>query len=208
MLGRFLPKQKNFFTLFCQAADKLIEAAQQSQKLVADISHVQQHAEAIDLLERQGDAIARSTYQLLHNTFITPFDRHDINTLITRLDDILDQINRLAQRILIYHFAKLPDEILQLAKLLTAVTELLRKVIGQLESLRNQDEIMQLCLNIDTLENDAEVLLLKGLKRLFAEETDCKQLIKLKEVLEQKKAIINGCQDAANLVKSIMLEYA
>lgn len=208
MLGKFLPKQKTFFDFFKKASDKLLLAATEFGQLVNDLPAVVNHAKRITDYEHEGDAIALLSYQLLHKTFITPFDRHDIHLLTTQLDDILDRINRLAQRFVIYHFQKVPPEIDMLAKINIQITEKVKQAVAKLDSLKNQQVIVEICLNIDQLENDAEAVLLTGLDNLFVQETDCKQLIKLKEVFEQIKAITNACQDVANLVKSIMLEYA
>ena len=208
MLKRFLPKQKTFFDLFRKAADKLVLASDEFCHLINDLPGVVQHAKKINDYEHEGDAVALVSYQLLHKTFITPFDRHDIHILTTQLDDILDRINRLAQRFVIYHFKKLPAEIAQLANLNLQVTEKVRAVVDKLDSLQNQQLIISICLDIDQLENDAEAVLLTGLDRLFEQEQDYKQLIKLKEVYEEIKEIVNACQDAANIVKSIVLEYA
>lgn len=208
MLGKFLPKQKTFFDLFKQAAQKLVLASEEFSLLVNDLPDAEKHAKKINDYEHEGDAIALLSYQLLHKSFITPFDRHDIHLLTTQLDDILDQINRLAQRFVVYHFNSIPLEIDQLAKVNLQVTEKVKAAVDKLDSLKNQQAIIEVCADIDQLENDAEAVLLTGLDNLFLQENDFKQLIKLKEVFEQIKAITNSCQDAANLVKSIMLEYA
>lgn len=208
MLSKFLPRQKEFFNLFRQAADKLVKAGQEFQLLVKDLPRAAQHAAMIHVYEREGDDVALLTYRLLHKTFVTPFDRHDINTLTTKLDDILDLIHRLAQRFVIYQFQSLPDDIIQMADLAAHITERVRTVVDRLDSLKNQAIIIQTCLDIDQLENDAEAIMLRGMAKLFADENDFKRLLKLKEVYEQTKAVINGCQDSANLVKSIVLEYA
>lgn len=208
MFGRLLPKQKDFFTLFRQAADTIVKTADEFRLLINDLPNVLQHAQIINAYERQGDDIALASYKLLHRTFITPFDRHDINVLTTQLDDILDRINRLSQRIVIYQFTSVPNEILHLTDLCQKIVQQLRAVVDKLDTLKNQHIILQICLDIDQLENDAEVVLLNGINKLFQEEKSLKRLIKLKEVYEHIKLIINSCQDTANLVKSIVLEYA
>lgn len=208
MLSKLLPREKEFFNLFRQAADKLVKAAREYQILVNDLSRTAQHARTIHVYEREGDDIALLSYRLLHKTFVTPFDRHDINTLTTKLDDILDLIHRLAQRFVIYQFQTLPEDIIQMADLTVSITERVQTVVDRLDSLKNQTIIIQTCLDIDQLENDAEALMLRGMAKLFADENDIKQLLKLKEVYEQSKIVIDNCQDSANLVKSIVLEYA
>jgi uncharacterized protein len=101
MLSRFLPKQENFFILFQQASDQLSKAAEALHSLVNDLPAIAAHARRIADYERHADEVALHTYALLHKTFITPFDRNDINALTGKLDDILDSINHLAQRFII-----------------------------------------------------------------------------------------------------------
>lgn len=208
MLRKFLPQQNDFFELFRQAVDKLVLATKEFNELVHHPSSVNLHAKRIAEIEHEGDAIALLNYQLLHKTFITPIDRHDIHALTNKIDDVLDGINRLAQRLMVYQFITFSHEFKQLAELTQRVAEKVALVVKQLESLKNIPEITRLCMDIDHLENEAEAILLIGISKLFAEENDFKQFIKTKESFEQNKLIINSCQDIANLVKSIMLEYA
>jgi predicted phosphate transport protein (TIGR00153 family) len=208
MLSRLLPKQENFFVLFQQAADQLTKAADALQALVNDPSAIAEYAARISDYERHADEVALHTYALLHKTFITPFDRDDINALTGKLDDILDSINHVAQRFTIYHFVTVPSEIVKLTELIAHVINHLKTAVYQLNSLKNLASITQICLEIDQLENAAEAVLLSGVKKLFEHENDFKQLLKLREVYERLKGVINDCQDTANLIKSIMLEYA
>ncbi len=208
MLKRFLPFQKNFFDLFQKTADIVVNAASQFHAMLHDLKNQQKYIDTISALEHQGDELAHTTFELLHKTFITPFDRHDIHHLTSSLDDILDLINRCAQRFPFYQLEQLPDELFKLAELSTQATLFLKKAVYRLHTLKQAKEIFKLCEDIDYIESQANQVLLQAEKNLFLEEKDFKQFFKLKDILSQTKTVISRCQDIANSIKGIVLEYS
>lgn len=208
MLKRLLPRQDNFFELFQQAAHLLVCGAGQFVELTRDIQHADAHAKRIKEFESAADDCTLATFDLLHKTFITPFDRQDLHQLTRRLDDILDMINRNAQRIVIYQLKSLPDEILQIADLTLNAANAIKVAMKHLENLKNAPAIIQRCHAISEIDHQAEQTMLKGLGRLFAEEEDVKHLLKLKEVYEHSTAVAQQCHDLADLIKDIVLEYS
>ncbi len=203
-----MPKQNNFFALFQQAAHQVVEAAEQFAKLVSDVQRAEQYASIIAKHEATADNFARNTYDLLHKTFITPFDRHDIHCLTRKLDDILDIINRTAQRIALYQFSALPAGIEQIAGLVLTSTQALKVTLGQLENLKNTPDIIQRCRIISEADNKAEDIMLRNVSLLFVEEQDFKQLLKTKEIYEYSTEILHECHHLADIIKGIVLEYA
>lgn len=209
MLKRlFLPPQDNFFALFQQAADKLMLASTEFSKLLQNLNQQQYYVDEIARHEEEADQIAHANFEMLHKTFITPFDRHDIHQLTSTLDDILDLINRIAQRFPFYQLETVPDEIVSLAKLSTEAVKHLKSAIYCLHSLKNSGEIFKHCNEIDIVESKAHLVVLAGEKKLFLEEENFKQFFKLKEIYNHTKSVINRCQDVANIVKGIVLEYS
>jgi uncharacterized protein Yka (UPF0111/DUF47 family) len=208
MLKRFLPRQDGFFDLFQKTADLLVLTATQFHILLKDVQHPQKTVTAIADYEKQADLIAHLTFGLLHKTFITPFDRHDIHHLTSKLDDILDLINRCAQRFPFYHLKLVPPEMVALAELSVKCADLLKIAIYQLNSLSKSDKIIAACESLDELESLAHDLVLAGEEKLFLNENDFKEFFKLKEIYAGTKAVINCCQDAANIIKGIVLEYS
>jgi len=208
MLKRFLPQQNGFFELFQKTADKLVSAAEEFHKMLRDLTNQQHYVDNIARYEDEADRIANLTFELLHKTFITPFDRNDIHQLTGQMDDILDLINRCAQRFPFYKLENVPEEIVQLASLSVRTTQLLKEAIYNLHSLKKSKEIFDRCNDIDRVESAAHQVVLAGEKRLFAEENDFKQFFKLKEIYAHTKLIINRCQDVANIIKGIVLEYS
>ncbi|HVE44448.1 MAG TPA: DUF47 family protein [Gammaproteobacteria bacterium] len=208
MLKRLLPRQEGFFHLFQKAADELVLASTEFTNLLLHLDNQQHYVDAIALHEEEADVIAHRTFELLHRTFVTPFDRHDIHELTSKLDDIIDLINRIAQRFPFYQLQVVPVEAIKLSELSAEATSHLKECIYHLHSLKNSDEIFKFCNEIDRVESQAHQVVLAGEKKLFMEEENFKQFFKMKEIYAHCKLVINRCQDVANIVKGIVLEYS
>lgn len=208
MLKLILPHQEDFFKLFKDVANELVEASEQFQALLKDLSNVEKYAKAIAIHEEKADKISDNTLTKLHKTFITPFDRYDIHRFVKKLDDILDAINRTTKRIVIYKVHAVPPEINSMAFLCTQATETIRKAVQFLDNLKNAQQILELCDSIDKLEIEGEQLLLTGVSRLFQEPVDHRELLKIKEIYEYTKSIIKNCQGVAQIIKDVVLEYS
>lgn len=208
MLKRLLPRQDSFFQFFEQAADKLELAALDFCNLLEHLNNQQHYVDLIAKHELEADKIAHANFELLHKTFITPIDRHDIHQLTSAMDDILDLINRIAQRFPFYQLHSVPVEAIQLAKLSAQATNHLKQSIYCLHSLKNAPTIFKHCNEIDHVESEAHQVVLRGERKLFMDETDFKQFFKIKEIYAHTKLVINRCQDVANILKGIILEYS
>lgn len=208
MLKKFLPKEEGFFENFQKISEQMVKATSFFARMLTDLEHAEQYSSVISECEAQGDAIVHATLELLHKTFITPFDRYDIHHLISGLDDILDATNRSAKRFPMYRLSTVPQEILALAKLASHASELVKKAVGQLSDLKNDVDILNVCSQLNEVENAADHVLLAGVANLFDQEENFKQLLKIKELYEHVNKVINACQDAANIIKGIVLEYS
>lgn len=208
MLRRFLPRQDNFFHLFEKIADLLVTSATEFHKMLHDLPNQQRYVDMIASHEEDADRIAHTTFQRIHKTFITPFDRNDIHRLTSGLDDILDQINRCAQRFPFYGLNVVPEEIITLADLSLEGGLALKEALYRLHSLNKADEILSYCNKIDTIESQAHQLVLAGEKNLYQHENDFKQFLKLKEIYSRTKLVIDALQDVGNIIKGIVLEYS
>lgn len=208
MLKRLLPRQDAFFQLFKQAADKLVLTSTEFSNMLQDLDNQQYYVDLIAKHEEEADQITHTNFELLHKTFITPFDRNDIHQLTSNLDDIIDLINRIAQRFPFYKLTVVPHEIIELAKLSVEATKHLKQAIYMLHSLKHSADIFKECNAIEQVESIAHRVLLAGEKKLFLEEDNFKAFFKLKEIYDHTKSVINNCDDVANLVKGIVLEYS
>ncbi len=208
MLKRLLPRQDSFFQLFQQAAEKLELASTEFSNMLQNLENQQHYVDLIAQHEEEADQIAHNNFEMLHKTFITPFDRHDIHELTSSLDDIIDLINRIAQRFPFYQLKSAPEAMIELSKLSREATGHLKLAVSSLNSMKNADVIFNYCRQIDNVESRAHKTVLKGERQLFAEENDFKQFFKLKEIYAHTKLVINRCQDVGNIIKGIVLEYS
>jgi uncharacterized protein Yka (UPF0111/DUF47 family) len=145
---------------------------------------------------------------LLHKTFITPLDRDDIHSLIKTMDDILDFIDASAQRLYLYQVRTIPDDMKRMADITVESVELVRKAVQLLTNMKNAQDIVSICIEINQLENQADQVLRTAVARLFQDESDIKLMIKLKENYELLETVTDRCEDVANVIESIVLEYA
>ncbi len=208
MLKKILPKQDSFFGLFQEAAQHLVSAAEQFLQLMQNLKEAERFATLISEHEVIADNCARATFDLLHKTFITPFDRYDILQLTRKLDDILDVINRTARRIALYQIESLPADTQGIAQLALHAAMAIRTALKELESLKNAPDIIDLCRSISEANNRAEQIMLEGLGKLFAQAIDYKELLKTKEIYEYSTQIVHECHDLADIIKGIVLEYS
>lgn len=208
MFGRLLPKEGRFFDLFNAHAAQVVRAAHELKALMANYDNREEHARAIDEAEHAADRITAETIRLLHKTFITPLDRDQIHHLVNAMDDICDLIQDATETLSLYDVRSITPETARLADIGVRCCERVKDVveaIGQPESGRFET-IMKTCEEIDRLESDADRVLRSAVSRLFREEKDVRELIKMKAIYELLEAITDRCLDVANLAEGIALE--
>ncbi len=207
-MARLLPREGKFFELFNQHATLAAAAAVELQALLADLGELERHSRAIEKHEKHADRITHETVQLLHRTFITPLDRDEIHQLITGMDDILDLMEDVATCLFLYDVKAVTPDAQKLAEICVACTLKVQDAVAQLESMKNADAILRICGEIDRLESEADFVFRSALAKLFREERDVKQIIKLKEVYQLLESITDKCEDVANVIEGIVLENA
>ena len=203
-----MPRQVIFFDYFDQMADKILEGCKALIDLVQDCTNAVEKARRIKTIEHEGDLITHECIAELHRTFITPIDRDSIHTLITRMDDILDLVESVSDRVGLYEVTSCSDEALQLARVLLLGVEQVGKAVRGLRNMNNAKSILVDCVEINRLENEADTLLRFAVGKLFRTETDPITLMKWKELYEGIEEATDRCEDVANLVEGIVLEYA
>lgn len=210
MFGRFMPKEVKFFDLFNAHAKEAVLGAQTLKALMAVLNDSPEKAAAlaaeIHVIESRADKITYETVSLLHSTFITPLDRNEIHTLISRLDDVLDTIEDAAQAVTMYDIRRATPEVIQFADIILACVNRVNDAVTLLHKMDNGPAILAACKDIDRLESDADTVLHEAMSRLFREETDVRELIKLKAIYEILETVTDRCDDVANIIESIVLE--
>ena len=210
MFSKLMPQEGKFFDLFNAHAELVVKGALQLSILVADLGDgadtVAGHAQTIDEIEKDADKITHDTLALLHTTFNTPLDREEIHQLISRMDDILDTIQDVAESMLLYDVRRLTQEARQLADISVSCCERVRSAVSLLSMMDNAPAMLKLCHEIDQLETDADRVMRTGIIKLFREEADVRELIKLKGIYELLEAVTDRCEDVANIIEGIILE--
>ncbi len=209
MFSRLMPKEVKFFDLFNAHAELIVRGGRQLAILVDELEKgpdvLARHAQSIDEIERSADRITHETIALLHTTFNTPLDRDEIHQLIMRLDDILDLIQDFAEAMYLYDIRKLTPEARQLAGIVASGCERVRSAVVLLHSMDNAPAMLKLCREIDQLESDADRVMRTGITKLFREEQDMRQLIKLKGIYELLESVTDRSADVANIIEGIIL---
>ena len=212
LFGRLLPREGNFFELFNDHGRQIAEGARSFMALIenyADATLREKHAADVDAAERAADKITAEVSRALHKTFITPIDREQIHGLINALDDVLDLLQDSAETLSLYDVRQLTDDVRRLGDLSVRCCERVQHAVTLLSRLSDPavaEAALKTCEEIDRLESDADRVMRCALSRLFREEPDVRELIKLKAIYELLESISDRCDDVANLIEGVVLE--
>ena len=212
LFGKLLPREGNFFEMFNQHADRIVEAARAFSQLVTNYNdpHLREKYNSdVDGAERAADRVTHEVNKTLHQTFITPIDREHIHSLINSMDDVADLIQDSAEAMALYDIRTMTDEIHRLSDLSLKCCERLRDAVKLLSHIAEQstaEAALKTCEEIDRLVSDADRVLRAAMSKLFREEQDVRELIKLKAVYELMETITDKCEDVANIIEGIVLE--
>ena len=210
-ISNLVPREGRFFEYFNQHAGKIVEASSALAELLGEYTDAparMARIERVNTLEHEADRITHDTMALLHTLFVTPLDRDDIHRLISRMDDVLDLMQDAAESLHLYDVQAVTPEAAQLAALLRHSCERLQAAVALLNNMRNAPEALKICREIDHAESEADRLMRAAISRLFREEQDIRQLIKLKAIYELLEAATDKCQDVADVIESLILENA
>ncbi len=207
----FVPKDKKiFFPLFEQSAANVVEMATLMVESVNSSDSVKRESlyRQIDKLENIGDDITHQIYLELGKNFITPFDREDIHSLATAIDDVADLIHGSASRMSLYQISDMTEPIQKLSDLILQAGIDLQKAVAELKDLKNTRSIAESCIRINSIENQADYVFDRAVADLFLYEKDAIKLIKYKEILSALETATDRCEDAANVMESIIVKNA
>ncbi|MFI5390142.1 MAG: DUF47 domain-containing protein [Bacteriovoracales bacterium] len=208
MFKRFMPREENFFVLFDQSADLIVEGAKEFRSMLDDLQNLERRSKIIKEIENKCDEVTHTTVQLLYSTFITPLDREHIYSLISKMDDILDFIEAASERMLLFDIRKNTPEMVSLADICVRASLDIKMMVSGLNQMKKPQEMLKKCIEINSLENEADHVLRSAIAKLFKDEPDTRNLIKLKEIYELLETVTDRCEDVANIVESIVFEYS
>ncbi len=200
---RLIPRDTSFFQMFSAMSDNLIGGARALVDLFVDYRDVDRKIDEVRRIEREGDELTHAILTKLNQTFITPFDREDIHQLASKLDDVLDFINASGARLVMYRITAPPPAAGELAEIILRQCQELQKAVSLMQKNGN---ILAHCVEINRLENEADLVSQQAIAKLFEYEKDPINLIKVKELLEFLERATDKAEDVANVLETVVLK--
>jgi predicted phosphate transport protein (TIGR00153 family) len=202
---RLIPRETKFFDMFAEMSSNLTEGARLLQHLLSDYKNVEVRVQQLKDIEHKGDDMTHTILTKLNQTFITPFDREDIHKLASTIDDVLDFVYAAGERLVMYKIVTVPPDVAALADVVVKQCEQIGQACSKLEK---QDHVLDYCVEINRLENEADRITRGAIAKLFDTEKDPITLIKIKELYEVLETASDKAEDAANVLETIVLKNA
>ena len=206
----FMPKDRVFYTLFEQVADTMSRMGKVLKEVVKEPDFDKRAGliSQIEDLEHVNDYFTPQIFTELGRNFITPFDREDIHYLATSLDDVCDYIFATAKKINFYKVNPNDQGIQKMADLIEQGSEQIRAAVHELRNMRDMRRITEALVKVNSIENQADDIFDLSIERLFETEPDAKEVIKKREIYQVMEIVTDKCEDAANVIESIIIKYA
>ncbi|MBP1610250.1 MAG: hypothetical protein H6Q04_2485 [Acidobacteria bacterium] len=205
-MAKFFSKDEKFFKIFCEMSGHILEAAK-----ILDTMFRDPEADLVELLakindlEHKGDELTHRVIDELNKTFITPIDREDLHDLSKALDDVLDMINVTADRLVLFRIKMPINEVKEMSGILL---NQVKEISAAIFSLQDDEKVVNRCIEINRLENDADRLFQVAIGRLFEEEKDAIEVIKRKEIIDHIEIATDKAEDVANVLETIIVKNA
>jgi uncharacterized protein Yka (UPF0111/DUF47 family) len=209
-LKLFTPKSKIFFELFEKMADNSYKMASILKAVVAETDFDKRASliSQVEDLEHANDELTHNVFTELGRNFITPFDREDIHYLATSLDDIADYTYAAAKKINFYRVNPNDMGMQKMAELIEQGAAQVRIAVTELRDMKNMRNITEALVKINSIENQADDIFDMSIEKLFATEPDAKEVIKKREIYQVMEIVTDKCEDASNVIESIIIKYS
>jgi len=206
----FMPKDRIFYSLFEEVAEGVAKMGKLLKVVVAEPDPDRRAAlgSQIEDQEHVNDDLTHKVFTELGRNFITPFDREDIHYLASALDDICDYIYATAKKINFYKINPNDVGIQKMADLIEQGTEQIKLAVGELRNMKDMRKITDALVKVNSIENQADDIFDMSIDRLFETEPDAKEVIKKREIYQVMEIVTDKCEDAANVIESIIIKYA
>lgn len=206
ILSWLIPQEKHFFDMIEHQSENVLEGVDALVDMLKHYTDINTKREKIKNIENSGDTMVHDIFAELNRTFITPIDREDISKLACSLDDILDNLEAVAERLVLYDIKKPPAFMLEFATTLQQTSQNVHEGIVLLRDFKESKKIRGFCKEVNTLENEGDALLRKATADLFNKH-DPIEIIKIKELYEDLEAAIDRCEDVADVIGDILVKY-
>ena len=203
-----IPHDEKFYAFFEESAQNLVNAAALLEEFGrATGADSQRIVEKLHEFEHHGDSVTHKIFAELSATFVTPFDREDIHTLASALDDIMDYMDGSAARFVLYKVHDCPKNMMTLISILQKSIYELGRGVTLLRDFRRATELQKILEKINEYENEADAVFEQAIAELFENEKDAIQIIKLKEIYVGLETATDKCEDAANVMETLLIKH-
>jgi len=200
-----IPQDKHFFNMLEEESKNVFDGSKVLLEMLKNYQQINEKQQKIKDIEHNGDRIVHGICEELNKTFITPIDHEDISSLASAFDDVLDLIDGVATRLVLYELQKPEVGMINLVEILVMQTEELNKAINELRNVKNLKKIERRCIEINRLENVADDIYKNAVAELF-KRTDAIEILKFKEIYECLEHATDMCEDAANVISDIIVK--
>jgi hypothetical protein len=205
---RIIPRDQEFFVLFQKASANIIDGAERLKKLLEEFDDLRERVRAIEEVEHKGDSLTHEIMKKLNTSFVTPIDREDILALTSSLDDVIDLIDAAATKLLLYKVTETTPYAKELGYLILKCVQELHKGIVHLPAPKGRDHVYEHCVEVNSIENEADRVCRDAIAHLFEHEKDPVYILKWKEIYETLESATDRCEDAANVLEGVALKNA
>ena len=209
MFGITKTKDRAFFAAFIEHAAQSVEAAGLLLEMLEHPDRKERIALGITAREAAGDRLIHETLKRLHETWITPFDRYDIHALISKLDDVLDFIESVAERAVLFEIREVRPGSIDMARLLVKACEYIHRAMLSLPKLsQNSKALLDICIEINRLENETDAIYRREIADLFGSGNDPLLVLKWRDILDNLEDAADRCEDVANTLETVVIKNA
>jgi predicted phosphate transport protein (TIGR00153 family) len=199
-----LPKQDRFYRILAKQAVNTRAGAARLAASLEDFRDAGQAEQEIHAIEHEGDELVHQLLAMLNESFVTPIDREDLHTLTSRMDDVIDLVHEVSERLVMYRIQQVRPEALELAQLIVAAAV---ELVSAIDLLSEGGELTGHWIEINRLENEGDRVSKEAIARLFQEDLPALEVIKWKDVFDRLEAAIDAAEDVANVLESIVLKH-
>lgn len=204
---RLFPKNHDFFAYYQKSSDNILSGTNLLYRMLTNKEERHELLCQLKDCELIGDKITHDVIDLLHHTFLTPFDRTDMHTLIVKMDDVLDFAYYVGNRLTRYDVKETPAEMLSMAEIVCRAAEEISFAVSELRDLKNCKTILARCIKIKDFENQADDKINAMIERIFKSNRDPLEIMKVKELVEHLEGAADKCEDVANIIEGIILRH-
>lgn len=206
-LSWLVPHEFKYYDMLTNQAEITLRGAKELKNLISDYDHINGKRKMIKEIEREGDANARAIFTSLDKSFITPIDREDIASLVVALDEILDYVEGVSDRLVLYKVERPTEPIKQMVSAILSTSEEVLAIISNLKNKDLVEDTKERCIKIERQEHEMDNLFRSAIGELFESDNPI-ELIKLKDMYDRLEDAMDKCADVADIVQAVLLKYS